>query len=202
MDFNNEFKYFYFGPCLTRFTLSDELCNGLLEKGKKSNEDARNGLAGHLDKEFNYSKDDRNWFIKKFEPYLQDHMKFLNEFHTREHNSTLVLTSLWINYMKNNEFNPPHTHSGDLSFVIYLKVPNDLKEENKKYIGTDPCGPGGISFVNDLKSDKMIVSEVNIFPEERECYIFPSKLHHMVFPFKSNCERISVSGNINMNENN
>jgi uncharacterized protein (TIGR02466 family) len=129
-------------------------------------------------------------------------MKFLNEFHTREHNSTLVLTSLWINYMKNNEFNPSHTHSGDLSFVIYLKVPNDLKEENKKYIGTDPCGPGGISFVNDLKSDKMIVSEVNIFPEERECYIFPSKLHHMVFPFKSNCERISVSGNINMNENN
>lgn len=202
MDFNNKFTHFYFGPCLTRFILSDELCNELLERGKKCNTDARSDLAGHLDKEVHYSKSDRNWFIEKFKPYLHDHMKFLNEFHAREHDVKLTLTSLWINYMKNNEFNPIHTHSGDLTFVIYLKIPNKLKEEQKNYIGTDPCGPGGISFINDLKRDKMMVSEVNIFPEEKECYIFPSKLHHMVFPFKSDCERISVSGNINIDENN
>jgi len=208
MKNNNNFKYFYFGPCLIKFTLSDELCNELLERGKKYNPDARNDLAGHLNEEFFYSETDRNWFVENFKSYLQDYLKFLKEYKNKgiysyshkENNVSLKLTSLWINYMKKNEFNPLHTHTGDLSFVIYLKVPNKLKEENKNYIGTDPCGPGGISFVNDLKSDKMTISEVNLFPKEKECYIFPSKLHHMVFPYKSDCERISVSGNIDIIE--
>jgi len=36
---------------------------------------------------------------------------------------------------------------------------------------------------------------VPIFPKEKECYIFPGTLNHMVFPFQSDCERVSVSGN-------
>ena len=195
MKYNNKFKYFYWGPCVTRFILSDELCNGLLDKGRKDKEDARTDLAGHLDEEFKYTQNDKNWFVEKFNPYLNDHINFMNEYYNRQHNVTVHLNSLWINYMKNNEFNPPHIHSGQLSFVIYLKVPKELKEENKNYIGTDTCGPGGIRFTNDLKNNELIVSELSLFPEEKECFIFPAGLTHMVFPYKSNCERISVSGN-------
>ena len=32
-------------------------------------------------------------------------------------------------------------------------------------------------------------------PKEKDIYIFPAKLHHMVYPFKSKVERISVSVN-------
>lgn len=33
--------------------------------------------------------------------------------------------------MKANEFNPPHDHSGDLSFVLYPSVPQEIIDECK-----------------------------------------------------------------------
>ena len=56
------------------------------------------------------------------------------------------MSALWINYQKKNEFNPPHDHDGKLSFVIYLKIPEELKKENAEYKGKS-CGPGGIQFL-------------------------------------------------------
>lgn len=195
MSYNFEFKYFYWGPCVTKFILDDDLCQSLLERGKLLKEDARKGLAGHIDKEFFYSKEDRNWFLSKFSPVLNDYMMFLNEYLNNDLQVNCKLVDLWINFMKNGEFNPPHIHSGQLSFVIYLQVPEELKLENKNYKGTDIGGPGAIKFINDFNTDKLNISELPIFPQEKECYIFPSSLNHMVFPFKSDCERISVSGN-------
>ena len=37
--------------------------------------------------------------------------------------------------MKGGEFNPEHTHSGQLTWVIYLKTP-DLKKEQQEFQGT------------------------------------------------------------------
>lgn len=196
MSYNFEFKYFYWGPCVTKFILDNDLCNGLLERGKLLKEDARKDLAGHLDKEFKYSKEDFDWFLSKFSPVLNDHMVFLNEYHNKDLKVNCKLTDLWINFMQKGEFNPPHIHSQQLSFVIYLQVPEKLKQEHKDYKGTDTSGPGGIKFINDFNNDPLNIAEVPIFPQERECYIFPASLNHMVFPFKSNCERVSVSGNI------
>ena len=34
------------------------------------------------------------------------------------------------------------------------------------------------------------------FPEEGDMFVFPAWLKHWVSPFKSNCTRISVSGNV------
>lgn len=196
MTYTNEFTYYYWGPCLTKFIISDELCDGLLEKGNTLKEDARKGLAGHLDKELKYTQEDQNWFLSKFSPVINDHMKFLNTYHNKDITANIELTDLWINYMKSGEFNPPHIHNQQLSFVIYLKVPKELIEENKNYAGSDTAGPGGIKFINDWNADFLNIAEVPIFPMEKECYIFPGTLNHMVFPFKSDCERVSVSGNL------
>jgi len=196
MEYKNKFNFFHFGPCVTKFILTDEICNGLLKKGKKTNKDAREDLAGILDQEFNYNQEDQEWFINKFKDYLTDHINFLKYYHNYNFNVKVKLNNLWINYMKKNEFNPMHTHFGSLSFVIYLKVPKKLKEENKNYVGTDPSGPGGIRFMTDFKNTKLHTSALTIFPKEKECYIFPADLHHMVYPYKTNCERISVSGNL------
>ena len=40
------------------------------------------------------------------------------------------------------------------------------------------------------------VTYMSHFPEERDMFIFPAWLKHWVSPFKSDCTRISVSGNI------
>ena len=105
------------------------------------------------------------------------------------------LISLWINYMKAGDFNPPHDHSGDLSFVIFPKIPPELLEENKKFTGTLQ-GPGGISFMWGDSVNHMAISLVHQMPKENDIYIFPAGLRHWVFPFKSDVTRISVSGNI------
>ena len=37
MEYKNKFKYFYWGPCVTKFHLDDDFCKGLIEKGKLLN---------------------------------------------------------------------------------------------------------------------------------------------------------------------
>lgn len=194
MNYINEFKYYHWGPCLTRFNLDSKICERLLQRGNLLKEDARKGLAGHLDKEMKYTQEDQDWFLSEFSPVISDHMKFLTTYHNNNYKPNVKLTDLWINYMQPGEFNPPHVHNQQLSFVIYLQVPEKLIEEHKNYQGSD-TGPGAIKFINDWNSDILNIAEVPIFPKEKECYIFPSSLNHMVFPFKSKCERISVSGN-------
>ena len=81
----------------------------------------------------------------------------------------------WLNKdTRGSEFNPPHIHNQELSFVIYVQVPEKLIEERKNYQGTDTAGPGGIKFINDWNADFLNIAEVPIFPKEKECYIFPS----------------------------
>ena len=105
-----------------------------------------------------------------------------------------MLSALWINYQKANEFNPPHDHDGKLSFVIYCEIPEKLKKENEKYKGRS-CGPGGIQFLYG-EGTRDAITYMSHFPEEGEMFMFPAWLKHWVSPFQSDCTRISVSGNI------
>ena len=45
----------------------------------------------------------------------------------------LFISDLWVNYQKKYEFNPPHSHSGVASFVIFIHIPYDLSEEEKVF---------------------------------------------------------------------
>ena len=56
-------------------------------------------------------------------------------------------------------------------------------------------GPGGISWTYG-EGGRQVISTVHQFPKSGDMYIFPAGLRHWVFPFKSNVERISVSGNL------
>ena len=104
-----------------------------------------------------------------------------------------LLKSLWVNFQKQYEYNPPHDHSEALSFVIYLKIPEALKKENKEYVGTSR-GPGSIMFTYG-EGGRNFITYQSHFPEERDIFVFPASLKHSVAPFVSPCERISVSGN-------
>jgi hypothetical protein len=104
--------------------------------------------------------------------------------------------------MQAGDFNPPHTHGGDLSFVIYPSIPKKILEENKTFKGNrNPGGgPGGISFTYGT-TKRNYISAVDHLPQTGELFIFPADLTHWVFPFKSKVERISVSGNLDFNLN-
>ena len=104
------------------------------------------------------------------------------------------LLSMWINYMKAGDFNPPHSHGGDLSFVAFPDVPKEIAEECAAFKGT-MRGPGGISWTYG-EGDHTCISVVHQLPKTGDLYIFPASLKHYVFPFKSPVTRVSLSGNI------
>jgi len=108
--------------------------------------------------------------------------------------STYFLEKLWINYQGPNEFNPPHSHGGALSFVIFAKIPMELRVENQNYKGLS-AGPGGITFLYGDIEDRCITNH-SVFPEEGDMYIFPAWVKHWVYPYQSDCKRISISGNV------
>jgi len=189
-------QMFNWGPCVVKVKITDELKKLLLTEARKNKLDFTDKLAGILDKETGYSDESKTLIVPEISKYLgvYDQMfeKFINKpYQKRPH---YVMTALWINYQKQNDFNPPHDHDGKLSFVIYLQMPDELKKENAAYKGKS-CGPGGIQFVyGDGPRD--CVTYQSFMPEENDMYIFPAWLKHWVAPYKSDCIRISVSGNV------
>ena len=189
-------QMFNWGPCVVKVKITDELKKLLLTEARKNKLDFTDKLAGILDKETGYSDESKTLIVPEISKYLgvYDQMfeKFINKpYEKRPH---YIMTALWINYQKQNDFNPPHDHDGKLSFVIYLQIPDELKKENASYKGKS-CGPGGIQFVyGDGPRD--CVTYQSFMPEENDMYIFPAWLKHWVAPYKSDCIRISVSGNV------
>ena len=188
-------QIFNWGPCVVRMKINDAFKKLLLDEAKKNKEDYRNKLAGILDHETGYSEESK----KKIIPHLtqcvgvydQAFEKYTNKKYDKR--PEYVLSALWINHQKPNDFNPPHDHDGKLSFVIYLSIPDELKKENKEYKGKS-CGPGGIQFIYG-NGPRDCVTYMSFMPEENDCFVFPAWLKHWVAPYKSNCTRISVSGN-------
>ena len=125
-----------------------------------------------------------NWNAYKYDPAFPKYEKKPEYF----------MSAMWINYQKQYDFNPPHDHDGKLSFVIYLSIPEKLKKENKAYIGNS-CGPGGIQIMYG-EGPRGCITNFSHFPEEGDMLIFPAWIKHWVSPYKSDCVRVSVSGNI------
>ena len=113
------------------------------------------------------------------------------------------LQQLWVNYQKQGEFNPIHSHGGVYSFVVWMKIPTRHFEQNKNPIslksGDHLISTFQFHYVNILGRSSNHTYEMN--PEmEGTILFFPAKLMHCVYPFY-NCDedRISISGNISLN---
>ena len=196
-----EYKFPYWGPFLMEVEMEDEVISLLLKKGKESQKkhlDARKKLAGMLDSEYYFENPDE-WFCPILNPYINSYIEAVSDYKLdafKRPPTTWTLVKLWINYQKANEYNPPHHHDGDLSFVIYLQVPEEIVKENKEtnHEHNNP-GPGIISF--DFGHDmKFSIASYIAMPKVGQTFIFPAWLPHHVMGFKSDVERISVSGNV------
>ena len=191
-----EVDMFNWGPCVVRMKISTDFQKLLLNEAKNNEIDFRGKLAGQIDKETGYGDKSKQKII----PYIANALGIYDQAYERytrkqfDKKPEYIMSALWINYQKANEFNPPHDHDGKLSFVIYLKIPNELKIENAAYKGRS-CGPGGIQFLYG-EGGRDAVTYMSYFPEECDMFVFPAWLKHWVSPFQSKCERISVSGNI------
>ena len=110
--------------------------------------------------------------------------------------------SLWVNFQKKGEVNPVHNHTGDLSFVIYVKIPYTFEDEHKTPSNINSNAPSSGVF-QFMYCDQYVEGGISTFnvPTDKnyegKMILFSSKLNHMVYPFYTSDEyRITIAGNI------
>ena len=120
-----------------------------------------------------------NYFIKMFEHYLSFNKIKDYEMH---------LNSIWVNEMKQHEYNPAHVHRGmlftGLSSVMILKLPSTYGRE---YSASDTPQNGQLQILGAANGQ---FAKIDYQPPMnlRDFYIFPYDMRHVVYPFNSTDE--------------
>jgi hypothetical protein len=190
----------------------------------KQNQDPKlriNGeLAGAIDDEFAFPESPllHNYIKELFNTYCEktngDYIKGIKGLLSRStiiQNKKIKISNedVWVNFQKKHEYNPPHSHSGLLSWVIWYDIPYDIETERKNGPAYNPSDrkphgqfsfftPGSIGIGNNSTIEGWGL-DVD-YKWNGTIALFPSNLSHAVFPFyHSDKERITVAGNINLN---
>ena len=103
---------------------------------------------------------------------------------------SVTMEQCWVNSMYKHDYQPPHTHSLDLSAIVVLKIPDELKIKKPE--------DGAITFINNSMRNPQDAEEGShvIVPEVKDFYLFPARLYHTVNPFSCEGERRTISFNI------
>jgi len=188
-----------FGPSIAKVSIPENLIkelNDYLDQIISNDEKIRlqdhgSKLAGNVSQEFKLEKDFINSSgLKNF--LSQNAKEWIKQTVNKEINKCDIIES-WIVRQFENEYNPLHSHSGHISGVGYLKVPDNFGETVQKNKSGNFNG-----HLQLVHGTKMFLSPVmlNIEPKVGDFYFFPNYLMHAVYPFKNkSAERRSISFN-------
>ena len=100
-------------------------------------------LAGNIRRE--YSLEDAIPYLSDIVlPLSQaydDQFDYTSQLSFSKNKHPLFLTSSWVNFQKKHEFNPTHDHAGVISYVLYINIPYDYKDEVKYSPGSESKNP-------------------------------------------------------------
>tara|TARA_B100001175_G_scaffold23694_1_gene17677 strand:- start:641 stop:1249 length:609 start_codon:yes stop_codon:yes gene_type:complete len=176
-----------------RGSLSEELFDGLLkesldyENAEFRNTGLKNAYGEQTCPHYELSDKSRIDLMNFLSPYFQ---KYMEEFHYvrslkfMTSSSPVIFGKPWFNIQSPNDFLPVHSHSGILSYTIWLKLPL-LSVFTFHYSG----------ITSNILEHHIKLTERDV----GDFIFFPSTLNHSVNPYKSddpNEIRISISGNI------
>ena len=188
------YNFYYWGPILFKAKIEPKDLKECAKLCSKKDSRVNETLAGVIEHEHYLNN---NKYYKIMDPYLGPFRHAYNHWYLKPLTKKMVMVAAWVNFMKAGEFNPPHIHTDcEFSSVLFVKIPEKLKEENKKFEGTGG-GPGAISFAYG-EVQPYSPNHKHFFPEEGDLYIFPATLSHFVAPFMSHVERISISANFRL----
>jgi len=207
MSDTEELKVFRpFGPTIGEINVKESFVkdlnnysNKIINDNTKSDKlDAGKGLAGQVKQEFELENDFfntrienylteliREYVWKSFEKKTITHEEFSKNFKIR-------YRSKWIVRQFENEYNPLHSHTGNVSGVCYLLLPNDFGPKSQKLKNNNPNGCIALSH----GSEQFISPAIRLIkPTVNKFIFFPNYLLHTVYPFKGEGERRSFSFN-------
>lgn len=167
--------------------------------GGQPAESAQQLLAGNLGQEYLLSES-RGHVEQVVAPRIQRYIQgfgydeYLDQ---QAQGRRLELDLLWVNFQRRGEFNPPHWHQGQFSFVIWLTIPYSFEQERQWAPSKNYPVNGDFHFqwTNTLGQirNHSLLADVRL---EGHLVVFPATMMHTVFPFYSTDQaRVSVSGN-------
>jgi len=203
-----------FGPPIFQSEVDQSFTKKLLEEGRKLNikeNDHNFRLAGQhkYGRSYAYTTE----FENEVEPYLLQYVERYfnglyeqigpthNGIHQITHKFTdkkthvpgkMKLDTLWINFSQKHDYNPPHTHLGELSFIIYCKVPEEIFSVQAD---SNTQRAGMVHFLYGEQISPLMGAEYPVKPYENLLLMFPAMLKHHVPAYWVDAERVSVSGN-------
>ena len=197
-----------------------ELDNKIEELGGKLEFDASGLLAGRIRKQTNL---EGQISPELEESIIQHHMRYYRM--TQEvpamegmpifDSLSMKLTAIWSNIQEAREYNPPHSHTGHFSFVIYCR--NDLEKYSLEQLQDNeydkPHRQKGTDGVDTPEAENMPLAglielqygepnwmnwtQFRHVPSRGDILIFPNWLRHTVYAhYEENHVRISVAGNV------
>ena len=188
--------------------------------GESEGQSLTEDLAGNITKS-DIIKDKNNWFFNNVLKELVNEL-FLHQMqnlppvgflgdpkqlnitktYLEENPPEFYMNSFWVNYQKQNEFNPLHCHRGLFSFVVFMQIPTRSKEQHDLPFVKHSVEPSASDFQFVTLSPSVIssiqLSNFQLNPEdEGRMLFFPANIMHQVYPFYgTEKERITISGNI------
>ena len=180
-----------FGPPIYVNNLEDDqinninlyLENNLLNNQDKKRElDAAKSLVGKVKEEIFIEKD---YLEKELLNIIGPHInRYLINCNYKSH-EIINIDSCWVVRQYESEYNPVHSHNGDVSGVLYLKFPLNRKS------GKD----GSICFINS-PTFFLNRGHITMYPDVGSIYLFPSYVLHTVYPIREiNEERRCIAFN-------
>ncbi len=168
-------------------------------------------LAGNISESYQLEDTDGIFVTDTLQPLINEYIKLNNNQHPHKITYTptkpklklkLAVSDLWVNFQNKHEFNPPHSHDGMYSFVIWMKIPYNYEEERKlpflDGVKEPDKKPGNFEFSYPGMLGEIRTTTYYLSPEmEGHMLVFPAGLTHQVFPFYTSDEqRVSISGNV------
>jgi hypothetical protein len=207
-----KFNFIFLGQSILRYEVPLEIfhtINGIYESNFTQLAPANQQLVGKIRNEHSiyYDGEDaskmhqhsllplnvQQWFMSMFQHYLS---------WNKIRNPHCHLNSIWINEMKQHEYNPVHVHQGTmftgLSSVMILKLPSTY---GKEYSAEQQPQNGKLQILGAANGQ---FAKIDYQPElkERDFYIFPYDMRHCVYPFNGTNEvRRTLAANCDVQYN-
>ena len=193
-----KFDFVFLGQSILKYQVPLDvfyIINDIYEKNKYRLDKANRQLVGKIEDEHslfyhgadqikmkNHNRLPRivtHYFMEMFKHYLA-----FNKIRDYD----LHLNSIWINEMKQHEYNPAHIHRGmlftGLSSVMILKLPSTY---GKEYSASETPQNGRLQILGAANGQ---FAKIDYQPpmDLRDFYIFPYDMRHTVYPFNGTDE--------------
>jgi len=175
-----------------------------ISTAKENKESINHTLVGNIHSSLQLEDVD-DWFFKDvLSPLIMEYKDVFKNKEDVAATVNFIMPSVWVNFQKQHEFNPLHHHAGVYSFVIFMKIPYDWREQHSLPFSAEsnyPCA-SNFEFVYTDIMGKVTNLPYKLDPSwEGTMLFFPAEMKHLVHPFY-NCEeeRITISGNILSND--